>query len=103
MRVVAMTLAMLLAASGADAQLTTKSCQTLSDLAQTIMGARQTGVPLTNMISLVEQNEEPFKSIYKTLVMEAYKKPRYHTERMQTSETTDYSNQVLLECLKAMD
>lgn len=103
MKIAAMTLAMFFAANVADAQLTTETCQTLSELAQTIMGARQTGVPLTNMISLVEQNEEPFKSFYKTLVMEAYKKPRYHTERMQTSETTDYSNQVLLECLEAIE
>jgi len=103
MKIAAMTLAMFFAANVADAELDTETCQKLSEFAQNIMEARQTGVPLNKMISLVEKNEEPFRSMYRTLVIEAYKKPRYHTKSMQTGETTDYSNQVLLACLEAIE
>lgn len=76
-----------------------EECKAYSDLAATMMEARQKGMPMSKAMdpdgdgTLVE---EPFMS----MVVLAYEEPHFATERMQQRAITDFQNRIHLMCVK---
>jgi hypothetical protein len=74
-------------------------CEAQSNLASTIMDARQNGMPMLDMMKAVG----PDAPLAKILVRAAYDSPRYHSEEMRTYATTEFSNEVYLMCVEATE
>ena len=77
-------------------------CGKYSELAESIMSARQTGVPAVKLIETQMDNENAaFFNLYKNLVIEAYEYPRYSFKDLQQESINDFKNDIYIECLKA--
>lgn len=72
---------MALTATVAQAQ----DCKVIGDLAETIMKARQTGVTLSEIISLPTAT-----TLGKRMAIDAYKRPRFSTDEFQRSAMADF-------------
>lgn len=62
-----------------------QDCKVIGDLAETIMKARQTGVTLSEIISLPTAT-----TLGKRMAIDAYKRPRFSTDEFQQSAITDF-------------
>ena len=61
-----------------------KFCERHGKMAETTMRTRQAGVPLSEVLKLVES------PVYKRMIIAAYKEPRMHTEDFQKRATDDF-------------
>lgn len=73
-------------------------CSAASELAETIMRNRQDGVSMAKMMS-VEMGE--LKEAAEILIISAYEKPRFSTEKNKNDAVADFRDSVYLECIKA--
>jgi len=73
-----------------------EKCETLGNIAETLMEVRQQGVPMSNLM-----NEFRGVKLMEELVIEAYKTPRYSTPRIQKRVVQDFKNEVYMECVSA--
>ena len=69
------------------------SCETIGELAKTIMEARMAGVPLQDMMKDANQ-------LSRQLLISAYEVSAYATERMQNREIVNFQNEIYLACIK---
>lgn len=70
-------------------------CKASSGLAESIMGARQSGVEMSKMM------ETATTDLAKRLVISAFEHPRMSVEENRAEMSRDFSNDVYLECIKA--
>ena len=68
-------------------------CELMSGLASSIMGAHQSGVPMSQAMQLAD--EDP---LTEKMIIAAYEKPRYSTERMKQQEIAEFRDTVYLLC-----
>lgn len=73
-------------------------CETFGRLAEAIMQARQEGVPLQR---LMQGNEYGPSELEKSLLMEAYSLPRFHSDEGKKRAVVEYQNSIYLECLRS--
>ena len=73
-------------------------CTASSSLARTIMKVRQNGMDLSTALEAVSDNE-----FAKAIVIDAYKKPRYSSEKYQKRAITEFGNENMIACLEAME
>lgn len=78
-------------------------CDGQSKLANTIMEARQNGMPMRQMMNIVGNDGDASTKLSRALVKAAYGVPRYHSEGMKTRIATEFSNEVYLMCLEATE
>jgi hypothetical protein len=71
-------------------------CEVIGQLAYTSMDARQAGVSLTKLLSLPSST-----ALGKSILIEAYESPRFHTEEMQERAKVDFRNKWELACVKS--
>lgn len=71
-------------------------CETIGKLAYATMDARQAGVPLMKLLELPTATE-----LGKSMAMEAYESPRFHSESMQERAKTEFQTKWELLCVKA--
>jgi len=72
-------------------------CTTLASLAETTMGLRQAGVPLTEVLATHDKNTP---EIVKRLDIMAYDSPMWGSDKMKRQAATEFSNKVYLMCFK---
>ena len=70
-------------------------CNTMNDTAGTIMGNRQDGRSMSDLMKLANGNK-----IIEELIIAAYDSPRYRTKAHQTKSVEDFKNEVFLDCIK---
>ena len=76
-------------------------CETVEKVAKGIMNNRQSGVPLTDMMKVMNSpSAGKFGGLAKTLTIMAYEKPRYSSKEMQQKSVVDFANDAMLICLK---
>ena len=73
-------------------------CMMVAMIAEGVMTARQTGVPLAEILHVVSQSPDPR---WRTLAIEAYTSPRYHTPAAQERATGDFRDALHVQCLRA--
>ncbi|MET3601839.1 hypothetical protein [Martelella mangrovi] len=78
------------------------TCQALGKLAENIMRARQNGVSISKVMSLVEK-ADVFKDITKQMIIIAYDEPRWNGKALQDRAVMDFSNDIQLMCYKTID
>ena len=88
---------MMCVAGGVAAQEETKlvRCTSYAELAQTVMGARQAGVPLAKLLE-TSTNVEAFSGLF----MMAYEYPAYHSPEMQEKTISDFYASEFIACMK---
>ena len=74
------------------------NCQEVGTLAAKVMEARQVNVSMSNMMKIAQDNNN---SLMKTMVIEAYEKPRFSTEEYQNNAIQDFRSFWELACYKA--
>ena len=67
-----------------------------------IMEARQVGVPIANMMSIVTRGEGSDR-LNQLLVEGAYARPSYSSEQFQREEIEDFATEQYLRCLRAIE
>lgn len=77
-------------------------CPKLAELAQSVMAARQKGVPLEVLMPLTNRGKEPkIEQLAKAIILEAYAVPQYSSEQYQNSAIVEFGNSVSLACYNA--
>ena len=71
------------------------SCESYSDLAKSVMTARQIGVAMSEVMNTISSENT------KQLVIAAYEKPRFTSEGYKTKSIEDFRDKAYLDCIKA--
>ena len=80
-----------------------KLCASASQLAKSIMTARQNNVPMAKAMELPDMTEnEQARTIAHAMVIAAYEKPRFSTQEFIDTAITDFESAMYLQCIKAM-
>lgn len=79
-------------------------CDDFSTLAHNIMEARQSGVPMKATMGVAEDSgmSDSLKKLIRNMVISAYEKPRFSTEKMQAREISEFENEYYLACVKSL-
>lgn len=72
-------------------------CRLIAMNAEGIMTARQIGVPLSDILAVVNQSADP---LWRTLTLEAYSAPRYVSQTAQQRAVDDFRDGVHVLCLR---
>lgn len=81
-------------------------CTELSELAETIMDARQNGVSMSSLMDLTLKKrgtsklEKHLSNIQLILIQEAYAMPRFHASENIRKSVQDFKNQTYLLCIE---
>lgn len=79
-----------------------ETCKVVSELAAMIMDARQSGVPMARMMETsVGGADVEFERFNRSLVVEAFRRPRMSVEENRRDEVRDFENQAYLRCTLA--
>lgn len=85
-----------------QAQAEPVDCKGISELAETMMQLRQTGVPMSRVHDLITKDFDPvLQEIATTMLQLAYEKPRYSSVEYKKRAITDFGSEWFLQCLKA--
>jgi len=68
-------------------------CNQVSAFAEEVMTARQSGVPMSRVIEILNDNS------LNSIAIDAYKKPRYQTDEYKQRAITEFGNKAVIECL----
>lgn len=92
-----------LAAGGVQAK-DQSFCEQTTELATAIMKARQSGVPMIDLIKLSEETAAgtEMQNLIKLMVTEAYKKKAYSYKENQDRAVVEFANEYTLACIQAV-
>lgn len=76
-------------------------CDEMSSFAEVVMQAHQSSVPMKDVLKIVE-GESTISKINKSIVIDAYSQPRYHTTAVKEQAVADFRDAVHLFCLKTL-
>jgi hypothetical protein len=82
------------------------NCYNVSDVAQTIMKARQENIPLKSMLELLDRVDDSkyegqqAKKYIKDIIIDAYSRPGFSAESNKQRAIVDFSNEYMIKCLK---
>lgn len=96
-------LAALLSATVTAAHAEEHICESFGKLAETIMKARQSDMPLNKMMSAIPKMNESIQPIARTMILEAYDGPKYSSSEYQQRAMASFRNDAELACYKGME
>lgn len=77
-------------------------CPSLSSLAETVMTARQKGVPMNKLMGVLSSSQlgqEPtLKDVIRTMVIEAYNRTKFNSTQYQQEAAVEYGNEWNVAC-----
>lgn len=78
-------------------------CTKKSEFAAAAMTARQAGIPLSKLLSVIGEDDmsAETEAEMKGFAVEAYKENAWRTEELQERAITEFSNKVMLDCLSS--
>lgn len=75
-------------------------CESLSQAAESIMKRRQEGVSMVTQMKLTEKMQPEVRDLTRSLITEAYSKPRYSTPSNQQRASEDFRDEFAVACYK---
>lgn len=72
-------------------------CNDLQDLGYKIMELRQSGVPVSQVMSASDGNQ-----VVNAIIISAYEEMRYSTREFQVRASRDFADKIYLECFKTV-
>ena len=82
-----------------------EKAEIISDIAKTIMSARQAGVPMSKLMKLNHNEKASYAEISDILdeiTIDAYEVPRFSTEEYKQKAITDFQNKWYLRVVKIL-
>lgn len=85
-----------------------KQCEQMYGISHSIMQMRQWGTPITEQMEMFDEMEKKSKDegnkkllkLYRLIVVEAYKEPRFDTKEYQDKISTDFANNMTAICYR---
>ena len=84
-----------------------QACQSLQSLAAETMKARQMGIPMSNLLELINkqpvesESDKKNKATWKIILMESYEYPKFTGESYKKNIVNEFANKQMLRCLKS--
>ncbi|WP_077045246.1 hypothetical protein [Pseudomonas sp. KK4] len=78
-------------------------CEQMDGMAETVMHARQSGVPMAKLYKIAVKDDGYVSRIYKMLIDGAYKENRFSSPEYQAKAVTDYRNIIFQACVSNRD
>lgn len=78
-----------------------RACKSAATVAETIMRARQAGVPVVKLVDAIKAPEGPARADALRFVQEAYAQPAWNGPELQTKAITDFGAAKYVECMQA--
>jgi len=72
------------------------TCKDVQDMANSIMGARQAGAPMSKLYEIADGNK-----LLEHMVIAAYEQPQYATDEYQQKAVKRFADKYFLSCIKA--
>lgn len=77
-------------------------CAKFSEMAESIMEARQAGVPMRKLMSTLNSTDTEFgpalKQLVAKIIQQAYEQPQYQTDGMINRTKVEFGNEMYLLC-----
>jgi len=85
--------------------LSTSACKEFSLTAESIMSARQNGVPMYKMIEILDDGNlaKSTLGLMGVIIEQAYETSRYNSETFKQKAIEDFKNEIFLSCYKLID
>jgi hypothetical protein len=97
---IAIVAALVLSVS-APAAYASSVCEAVSSLARSTMNARQAGVPMSEIYENGVEESQSVSQVRKSLILIAYEKPKFSTERYKTEAAEEFASDVFRRCVVA--
>lgn len=84
-----------------------QACQSLQSLAAETMKARQMGIPMGNLLEIINkqpvesESDKKNKATWKIILMESYEYPKFTGESYKKNIVNEFANKQMLRCLKS--
>lgn len=91
----------LAAPSAIAAQQKADDCNLMDQMAESVMKARQHGVPMAEMYKASVTGEDTTSMVFKMLIDGAYKEARFSTEEYQDKAVVDFRDVIFQACQKS--
>lgn len=78
-------------------------CEEMDAMAESVMNARQAGVPMSKLYKIGVKGNDYASNIYKMIVDGAYKETRFSSPEYQEKAVTDYRNLIFQACINQRD
>jgi hypothetical protein len=80
-----------------------ETCEAMSGVAKAVMGARQSGAPMPEVMNVIKVNDNKIaKDFAEELIIMAYDRPRFDTQEYQQQMINNFTDSVYLQCVKAL-
>ena len=77
------------------------NCNKVAQLSESIMSARQKGVPAERAYMVFSKEENPTaRDAYMALVTQAYEVPRFQTDENKRNAVSDFKDKTLVSCMR---
>ncbi len=76
-------------------------CEKQANLAAQIMEIRQMGLPMSDQLAVSARHPNS-KAIFDEMIIYAYSKPRFNTEKYRKDSISEFRNEVHFWCLKTL-
>lgn len=93
-----LTMLLLASVSSTPSSKELRLCDNITTLSETVMIARQEGIPMSYFVDLVSGYSEETRTLVLDVVKDAYDRPRWHTDERKFREVEDFRDQVYNEC-----
>jgi hypothetical protein len=77
-----------------------QTCSTVGDMAEQIMKSRQSGMAISVLMDLVKDTKLPEGSAVEGLILQAYEKPRFSTDKHIKRSIENFKNDGYMACVK---
>ena len=76
------------------------TCADMGNLAESIMVARQNGIPISQLVVIIDAAEDSpgANRLYRSIVLEAYERPRFMSASSRTRSIEDFRNDIETFC-----
>lgn len=74
-----------------------ETCKSYANLSKTIMGARQAGASMAEMMQIADGDK-----LQEEIIIEAFDKPRMNLEENRREMAVDFENEIYLQCIKQL-
>ncbi|EPE99551.1 hypothetical protein RGCCGE502_05190 [Rhizobium grahamii CCGE 502] len=86
----------------AYAENSTETCRAVGETAKTVMEARQRNADMSKLMEIMDRTGEG-KEFYRRIVILAYKRPAWHTQKLRDEAISQFSNDIQLACYQNSD
>lgn len=100
MRKILTTIVLFIMAMPVQAEGWREVCDSVGKLATKVMEYRQSGVSMSVMMGSISEGE--LSTLIEEVIISAYDKPRYISERMQRRVVEEFRDGTYLECVRTM-